>query len=766
MIIKKIFIKGFGKIIDLEINFKDKINFVFGKNESGKSTIQMFILSALYGLKGGRTSKDGVLPPLKRYKPWNNEFYGGVLEYALDNGNTYTIERNFDNNTVKVQDQNFNDITSEFEKNKNKEYSFAKQHLLINKNCFEKTSFIKQMETRLGQDSVLELQNRLINISQTGYEDVSYKKAEEALKEALKNYVGTDKTKTRPLDKINERINELNVLKKDLLNKKEATITILNELKEDTDKKEVLLKEIEKLNAFCEIDKKNELLNKSKMTYEEMAQIVEAFLENEAEIEKSSLQIREAEKIYDEILHYDFTLSEGIIEKVNLLISKFENESEQISLKKDLKNSGLDGKISDIETKLKKLKTNNEISIYIKKKKTKKFGMWAIILFLFSVLNMVLALSGIDNRMYFITLTVISVITISTAFVILYNYIIMSKALKRIIYDELESLKEREIYAKNMIDFAQKIFSINKGVMLKKIDALRTGNEKLIQRAQIITGEKITDSNFMQDICEKMKHNNSQLEHEIIKIKQELTKDNILISERKEDDEFYKIPKDSAYTIDTDNELIDKLEETKSIFNEVLLRIREKETILKSMDYKDEILQEVKEEISYLKEEKKELESTGKSINIALHIMSEAEEELENSYVPLLNDKMNSILKKIIPKGYNELKVADNLCLKAMNSETNKICNVFSLSHGTIDQMYLVLRLASSKIIGEAGEKIPIFLDEVFSQFDDDRIISTLKVLKEMGEENQIVIFTCKKRELETARNLFGHECNFIELES
>ena len=764
MIIKKVFIKGFGKIIDLDISFNDKINFVFGSNESGKSTIQMFILSALYGLKGGRTSKDGVLPPLKRYKPWDNSSYGGVLEYELDNGNTYTIERNFDNNTVKVIDKNFNDITSEFEKNKNKEYSFAKQQLLINKDCFERTSFIKQMETRFGQDSAQELQNRLINISQTGFEDVSYKKAEEALKEALKNYVGTDKTKTRPLDIINQRIEELKVLKNDLTSKEEKAKTILNELKEDTDKKEVLLREIEKLSAFCEIGKKKELLNKSKMNYEELAQTFEALSENEAEIEKVLFQIREAEKIYDEILHNDFALSEGIIEKVNLLIGKFENESEQISLIKDLKNTGLDGKISDIETKLKKLKTNNEISIYLKKKKTKKFGIWATILFLFSALTMVFAISGKDNQMLFTVFSALSFVLVSTASFVLFKYINISKALKKEVYDELESLKERETYAENMVDFAQKIFLINKGVLVKKIEALKTSNEKLIQRAQIISGEKIIEVDYLKDTCEKMKQNNNQLEQETMKIIQKLAKDNTLINEEDFNKEFFKEPKDITNNIDRENELIKKLENTKDIFNEVLLKIREKETILKSMDYKDDLLQEIKEEISYLKQEKKELESTGKSINVALNVLSEAEDELKNSYVPLLNKKMNSILKKIIKKGYNELKVADNLCLKAMNSKTNKICNVLSLSHGTIDQMYLILRLASSKIIGEAGEKIPMLLDEVFSQFDDERIKSTLKVLEEKSKENQIVIFSCKKRELETARNLFGHECNFVEL--
>ena len=67
------------------------------------------------------------------------------------------------------------------------------------------------------------------------------------------------------------------------------------------------------------------------------------------------------------------------------------------------------------------------------------------------------------------------------------------------------------------------------------------------------------------------------------------------------------------------------------------------------------------------------------------------------------------------------------------------------LSVGTIDQMYISLRLSALNEISE--ENMPIILDEAFAYFDDDRLANILKYLKNNISQNQIIIFTCSKRE-------------------
>ena len=73
--------------------------------------------------------------------------------------------------------------------------------------------------------------------------------------------------------------------------------------------------------------------------------------------------------------------------------------------------------------------------------------------------------------------------------------------------------------------------------------------------------------------------------------------------------------------------------------------------------------------------------------------------------------------------------------------------NANKLSIGTIDQLYLSLRLSAIQEITE--EKMPIILDETFAYYDDKRLENILKYLNENYTENQIIIFTCSKREKE-----------------
>lgn len=66
------------------------------------------------------------------------------------------------------------------------------------------------------------------------------------------------------------------------------------------------------------------------------------------------------------------------------------------------------------------------------------------------------------------------------------------------------------------------------------------------------------------------------------------------------------------------------------------------------------------------------------------------------------------------------------------------------LSRGTLEQFYLAFRIAVGNIVC-AEEPLPIFLDEAFAMYDDDRLKRTLALLEKLGR--QVLIFTCQDRE-------------------
>ena len=60
-------------------------------------------------------------------------------------------------------------------------------------------------------------------------------------------------------------------------------------------------------------------------------------------------------------------------------------------------------------------------------------------------------------------------------------------------------------------------------------------------------------------------------------------------------------------------------------------------------------------------------------------------------------------------------------------------------------------------------ETLPLFLDETFAYYDDERLQNVLEFLKNEAKKRQILIFTCSNREKEIL-NKMSFEYNSIEI--
>ena len=67
--------------------------------------------------------------------------------------------------------------------------------------------------------------------------------------------------------------------------------------------------------------------------------------------------------------------------------------------------------------------------------------------------------------------------------------------------------------------------------------------------------------------------------------------------------------------------------------------------------------------------------------------------------------------------------------------------NLENLSSGTIDQAYLSLRIAISKLI--CKNQVPLILDDTLVRYDLKRMENALEFFKNNEEISQTIIFTC-----------------------
>jgi len=65
------------------------------------------------------------------------------------------------------------------------------------------------------------------------------------------------------------------------------------------------------------------------------------------------------------------------------------------------------------------------------------------------------------------------------------------------------------------------------------------------------------------------------------------------------------------------------------------------------------------------------------------------------------------------------------------------------MSRGTLEQIYMSMRIAIAETVDRDGYKMPIILDEVFVNWDKDRMKNALHTLKDIGLERQIIYMTC-----------------------
>jgi uncharacterized protein YhaN len=74
-----------------------------------------------------------------------------------------------------------------------------------------------------------------------------------------------------------------------------------------------------------------------------------------------------------------------------------------------------------------------------------------------------------------------------------------------------------------------------------------------------------------------------------------------------------------------------------------------------------------------------------------------------------------------------------------------------ALSDGTLDQLYLALRVASLERLIESRGPLPLLLDDVLVHFDDQRAAAALSVLGALAKKTQVILFTHHRRIVDLA---------------
>ena len=634
MKINKIKINSYGKLKNKEINLENNLNIIYGKNESGKSTLLKFILNIFYGASKNKKGKD--ISDFEKYKPWDSEEYSGKLTYELDNKNKYEIYREFNKKNPNIYNENGEDILKEFNIDKNKGSEFFIEQTQINEEMLLATSIAMQQEIKIEKNTQNIIIQKISNLLETGEDNISYKKAIEKLNKMQLEKIGTERSREKPINIIQKNI-EINNTKINELKKYE---NIQYEIEEEKNKiKNKLEKNENKINLLKEIKNKNEKNN----------------------IENEKIKIKE-------------NIIEENKNKLNIINLNLEKINKKINIEKN--------EIKNINGKYEKNKLNKKLNIFL------------IIIILINILWFLFIPKIIENKI----IKYIFLLTVPT-YLIFYVFLKnkLNKKIKIIENNQKNNIEEINL-EKNNLENSQKIYQENINNLLNEINKIKIEN------------------NFLNNLEE-----------------------NKIINKYEKNIEKNEI----NYLLKTGN-INNEINLLESEINNLKIENNRLELQKENIEPQLENLSSLEEELYSLKEQYEELQKNNESIELVKTLLARAYDNMKNSVSPVFTQKLSNSIATITKGKYCKLSFNDEQGL-IVELENGNYIPAERLSTGTIDQLYLSLRLAMLDEI--SNEKVPIILDESFAYYDDERLKNILNYLVNEFNDRQIIIFTCSHRE-------------------
>lgn len=783
MKINKLYISAFGGLKDFTLQLSDGFNVIYGENENGKSTIAAFIKAMFYGT--GKKTQQLSNSLRQKYTPWNSDIMGGRI-YFEHKGTNYCLEREFrkSDSTDRIILTN-----SDSGENINIGENIGTAFFGVSASAFERSMFIGPTGAfSKDADAEGELNARLSNLTFTGEEDVSFRKIAKRLEDAKYRIISRN-------GKLGSFARETENLK--------ALELRLQAAEESIHKKNEISKEISNYEAKIEaqkseyfrlksiIDRENDIRNYGKL---------KDFIETSDSLNAVNDELRLKDggilaKPFIAAVNFGITKYEKIssrcqeisedIEKIKESI-KFQNENSPEKIKAELES------LNERTRNLSNEKDTLEISEneYKQKLELTQNGNLSVNAQKHSVNPMLLVPSIIIAALTYFSYTILGVsaaiITLMLTAVLLTLSFIIPKNNKAAILQLERQLTELNSEIINIrtkkADIQEQINNIN-----AKINMLSSElNTDTAVRAQ-----RLADLNDKQEML------NSQI------AKQESALDEVLgyfgrykyasgIDEIKEclDQLSKKTEKQSSLKLrqtmlgeDLGNisydEAVERLkncddqsisenidfESVKAEFatlNEDLASLRDKITALNTeltTAFKNvENPEDIKRAISQSKSSLDAQKAFYDSLNLANQVLEESFNEVRRGYGGEVETLTLDIFSRLTGGRYKSINVSKSLDMTVESATAFGTREIEYLSQGTVEQAYLSLRLALSRLIAKNAD-LPIILDDSLSQYDDNRADTAIKFLKEFCSDSQGLLFTCHNSICEIAQK-YGIEIN------
>ena len=711
MWIKKLY-ATFGKLSNETLTLGRGLNVIYGKNESGKSTWSSFIRAMFYGISTREQRKEGFLPDKEKFLPWNGEPMYGKMELS-ERGGDMTIER------TSARTGIFTKVTSTYDDN-GKEAPVGEELVGVSKSVYEKTAFIRQ--AAIGVTGDAETERRILSIASSGDETVSagevinrLKKRQRALRSVGKN---------GEIPKLEEAIASLT----NEIFERESREKELSDLTESLDAQKVQEKKLarslliaraeEEKNKRSIINSANEEFASASKRLVEVAEYptrreLDMFLEKKTEWKRAMFEKEQGEKVLN-LLRDELSKSENEISS-----SPFANMTEEEAA-------------FTVERDIEALETFG---------KKKKSPVPSIILL--AVAAVLAVLGVVINYLIFIPTALLAVAGI----VILLVPPKKDDSKKVEITSKYGTAEESSI-RRLLSDYREAC--VRGRELSEKLSAEEAEDKKRTAIVEFCASDmKSISSRFMSgddfDEAERVLRELSSLREEAYTAEAaaraavEALRAASDVAETAIEYEMSEIPGETSEKISA--ELLALRNEIKNF--EIAVATKRATLSSFSTAARDAEREELIRKLDAANFEYD-------ALSLAIDTIDEAEVELKNRFSPEIEKRTSEIFEHLCGGSFSLVRIKNSdFDMQVSKGAASAPRECLSLSQGTVDELYFALRLALFETIVPEENSPPLVLDDVFVNFDDERMKRALDLLLEKSRERQIILFSCHSREAE-----------------
>ena len=245
--------------------------------------------------------------------------------------------------------------------------------------------------------------------------------------------------------------------------------------------------------------------------------------------------------------------------------------------------------------------------------------------------------------------------------------------------------------------------------------------------------ERLEKLQLCRELCVRMEAMQSELDYLLRQQQNAEEKSTLLAGEAAQLEE--RLKQQTAAMPERSQELVRRQMENQTDYQKLQWTL---EQCYEEEEEQEERLGELNRQLARIAEGETELQA----VDLAIAKIDQVGKKIKESFGLRLNYLASMYIAAITDDKYKKVVIDDKMNIFVHTDR--KVVEASGLSKGTLEQLYLSLRLAAADIIFEKEHK-PILLDDAFVMYDNRRMAAALEALSGLME--QVLIFTCHTRE-------------------